>query len=113
MNYDYEIYQIKEKELHTYGFFSFDFASMHGFSKDDYELKYVATAVTDVMSIADYEERCYVADMLFQKFNMDRPEDFIGHSLSVSDVVVLHDNTHDYALYCDSLGWHELSKNEW
>ena len=27
---------------------------------------------------------------IYERFNIDRPEDFTGHSLSVSDVVVLH-----------------------
>lgn len=29
-------------------------------------------------------------DSLYEKFNIGRPLDFTGHSLSVSDVVVLH-----------------------
>ena len=34
-------------------------------------------------------------------FNIDHPKDFKGHSLSVSDVVVLHQNGQDTAHYVD------------
>ena len=45
---------------------------------------------------------------IFEKFNIDRPEDFKGHSLSVSDVVVLHQNGKDTAHYTDSIGFVEV-----
>ena len=45
---------------------------------------------------------------IFEKFNIDRPEDFKGHSLSVSDVVVLHQNGQDTAHYTDSIGFVEV-----
>ena len=43
-----------------------------------------------------------VLDELFEIFNINHPEDFRGHSLSVSDIVLLDDS--DY-YYCDSFGW--------
>ena len=48
---------------------------------------------------------------IFEKFNIDRPEDFKGHSLSVSDVVVLHQNGKDTAHYTDSIGFVDISKD--
>ena len=48
---------------------------------------------------------------IFEKFNIDRPEDFKGHSLSVSDVVVLHQNGQDTAHYTDSIGFVDISKD--
>ena len=39
---------------------------------------------------------------IFERFNLDHPKDFRGHSLSVSDVVVLHQNGQDTAHYVDS-----------
>lgn len=36
------------------------------------------------------------------------PADFKGHSLSVSDVVVLHQNGQDTAHYCDSVGFQQV-----
>ncbi len=43
---------------------------------------------------------------IFQKFNIDRPDDFKGHSLSVSDVVVLNEK----AYYVDSFGFQPLKE---
>ena len=40
-------------------------------------------------------------DHLFEKFNLHHPSDFNGHSLSVSDVVVLD----GVSYYCDSYDW--------
>ena len=48
---------------------------------------------------------------IFEKFNFDRPEDFKGHSLSVSDVVVLHQNGTDTAYYVDSSSFVDISEN--
>lgn len=48
-----------------------------------------------------------ILDNLFMIFNTDPPEDFQGHSMSVSDVVVLDGK----AYYCDSIGWRQLT--EW
>ena len=50
-------------------------------------------------------------ERIFEKFNIDRPEDFKGHSLSVSDVVVLHQNGKDTAHYTDSIGFVDISKD--
>ena len=40
-------------------------------------------------------------ESIFEKFNLHHPSDFYGHSLSVSDVVVLD----GVSYYCDSYGW--------
>ena len=47
---------------------------------------------------------------IYTKFNIDHPEDFKGHSLSVSDVVVLHQNGQDTAHYVDSYGFQKVSE---
>ena len=49
-----------------------------------------------------------VLDGLFEKFNIAHPEDFRGHSMSVSDVVVLQENGVEKAYYVDSLGFKEV-----
>ena len=46
-----------------------------------------------------------ILEMMFYKFNMERPEDFKGHSLSTSDIIILND---DAMWFCDSYGWQEL-----
>ena len=47
-------------------------------------------------------------ERLFIKFNTDRPDDFKGHSLSVSDVIVTKMNGKDTAYFCDRFGFSEL-----
>ena len=42
------------------------------------------------------------------RFNIDRPADFKGHSLSVSDIVVLHQDGKDTAHYCDRFGFSQV-----
>ena len=44
---------------------------------------------------------------IFTRFNLDHPADFKGHSLSISDVVVLHQNGQDTAHYVDSIGYRQ------
>ena len=46
-------------------------------------------------------------EAIFTRFNIDHPKDFKGHSLSVSDVVVLHQNRQDTAHYVDSIGYRQ------
>lgn len=50
-----------------------------------------------------------VLEDLYVKFNINRPSDFTGHSLSVSDIVeiVRQDRTKYY--YCDDFGWTDIS----
>ena len=47
-------------------------------------------------------------DSLFDKFNVDRPEDFKGHSLSVSDVIAVTDEHGKTAWFVDSMGFTQL-----
>ena len=45
---------------------------------------------------------------LYTKFNIQHPEDFRGHSLSVSDIVALKQNGVVSCHYVDSFGFAEL-----
>lgn len=45
---------------------------------------------------------------IYETFNLHRPEDFTGHSLSVSDIVVLHEGGKDTAHYVDAIGFEEV-----
>ena len=45
-----------------------------------------------------------VLEELFQVFNLSRPQDFEGHSLSVSDVIALKRNGEVSVHYVDSIG---------
>ena len=50
----------------------------------------------------------YLLEELFQMFNLSRPQDFEGHSLSVSDVIMLNQDGKISAHYVDSIGFKEL-----
>ena len=43
-------------------------------------------------------------EYLFKKFNLDRPNDFVGHSISVSDIVKVDGKYY----FCDSIGWKNI-----
>lgn len=47
-----------------------------------------------------------ILENLFTKFNINHPKSFYGHSLSVSDVVILDDKMY----YCDSFGWKKINE---
>ena len=47
-------------------------------------------------------------DIIFERFNIDRPKDFRGHSLSVSDIVVLNDGEKVIAHFVDSISFEQL-----
>lgn len=46
-----------------------------------------------------------ILEILFEIFNVTRPSDFKGHSLSVGDIVVLDKQ----AYICDSFGWNKIN----
>ena len=57
----------------------------------------------------DYLKERYISkEELFQMFNLSRPQDFEGHSLSVSDVIALKRNGEVSVHYVDSIGFKEL-----
>jgi hypothetical protein len=71
-----------------------------GFSKNCY--KKVYEGEIESLSILT------ALDDLFRQFNLNHPEDFHGHSMSVSDVVVLDDRMY----YCDNYGWVDVKTEE-
>jgi len=64
---------------------------------ENYNNIYTAPLDTDV-----------IPEDIYFSFNMDKPEDFTGHSLSVSDVVVMNRNGKETAYYVDDIGFKEL-----
>ena len=57
-------------------------------------------------NIVPGENEFVVLEQLFEIFNIRRPEDFKGHSLSTSDVVQLGDKYY----FCDSVGWKDITE---
>lgn len=94
----YEILQLKPEHRREYGFEHYDWAIKHGFSVDHYEKMYEG-------DILDIEDDNVVCEVLFERFNIDRPADFKGHSLSVSDIIVLDGRKY----YTDYIGFKKLS----
>ena len=96
----FSIYQLKGgNETLDYRFEPLDSIHRNGLSvkPENYELVYEAPLTTK-----DNLESIYT------RFNVDRPADFTGHSLSVSDIVVLHQDGKDTAHYCDRAGFSEV-----
>ena len=96
----YAIYQIRDDSKgRDYLFMGTDYLKKQGFSMDydDYQMVY-----SDVLGENE------TLDSLYEKFNIGRPLDFTGHSLSVSDVVAIKRDGNVTAHYVDSYGYTEL-----
>ena len=94
------IYQLKDTlEARDIRFMNMDYLESRGIAvnKENYNLVYIAP-LEDGTGLED----------IYTKFNIDPPEDFKGHSLSVSDVVVLHQNGENTSHYVDSFGYREV-----
>ena len=79
--------------------------------KDSFALSYLLSAVAVYAGILAKEDAGSNEDMLealYLKFNIARPHDFTGHSMSVSDVIALRMDGKVTAHYVDSVGFHEL-----
>ena len=108
----YGIYQLKDNpelrdfhfagtaELLKRGILSDDFKEIQ---PENYNLVY-AGELSDIQGQSQGEK----LNALFEKFNIDHPADYKGHSLSVSDIVVLHENGENSAHFVDSFGFTEL-----
>ena len=48
-------------------------------------------------------------EMIYERFNVNCPADFTGHSLSISDVVELYDSSGSEFHYCDRTGYAAIS----
>ena len=96
----FTIYQLKDGDgMRDYHFEPYDRLQAAGLSVEaaNYNLIYAAE-LTPGTSLED----------IYTRFNIDHPKDFKGHSLSVSDIVVLHQNGEDTAHYVDSFGYKEV-----
>ena len=94
------IYQLKDDDSTR----NLRFESLEQIKKDkqlpvieNYELIYSARMKADT-----------TLESIFTEFNTNRPYDFYGHSLSVSDIVVLSDKGKNNAYYCDKTGWEKV-----
>lgn len=98
------IYQIRRGgELDAYRFMNYDYLQSKGVTPErgGYDAIYTG-------GFMDYGNVRTNLDMIYQRFNVDHPADFKGHSLSVSDIVALKQNGVVSCHYVDSIGFREL-----
>ncbi len=93
----YGIFQLKSDEkLRDYRFVSADTLKKHSLYVDRENYNGV------------YRGRLKESETLediYQRFNIDQPEDFRGHSLSVSDIICIKNNGTTTAYYVDKVGF--------
>lgn len=98
------IYQIRRGGvLDAYRFMNYDYLQSKGVTPErgGYDAIYTG-------GFMDYGNARTNLDMIYQRFNVDHPADFKGHSLSVSDIVALKQNGVVSCHYVDSIGFRDL-----
>ena len=110
----YGIYQLKDDpELDKFRFEGTESLKRMGITKDNfdavlpenYKLVYMGE-LTELQGQTQSE----TLEAIYTKFNIDHPADYKAHSLSVSDIVVLHEDGENSAHFVDSFGFTELPK---
>lgn len=100
----YKLYQIKDRdEYHFVEFQPYSFLKEYGVTQEDYELVYEGP-LSEIPGSGTQR-----LDALYEKFNLYHPEDYTGHSLSVSDVIVITEQGEEKAFFVDTFGFQEDS----
>ena len=97
----YTIYQIREgSPAGVFEFMGMDYILQKGMEirPEDYQEVYVGALVPGTT----------LEDLYIQFNGPKMPEDFTGHSLSVSDIVVVRKDGEDHAYYVDRFGYEEV-----
>lgn len=106
----YEIYRLKEDTMEQVKlrFMASDQAAqLGGIHRENYRRVYGG----EIPSVPEVGRMLL---RLFALFNgSNRPVDFSGHSMSVSDIVRLTEDGASSWWYCDPYGWMELNEEEW
>lgn len=98
----FEIYQLRESEdsrIRELFFQPYERLAAKGktIRKSDYRMVYSAELLPGTG-----------LDDIYTRFNIDRPEDFKGHSLSISDIIVVRRDGTNTAHYVDPVGYKEV-----
>ena len=105
----YGIYQLKHNpELDHLRFEGTESLKRMGITKDNFDaIKPENYELIYVGNLSELQEQTEgeMLEAIYEKFNIDHPEDYRGHSLSVSDIVVLHQNGENSAHFVDSFGF--------
>lgn len=100
-NYTYIVYQVKADE--DFCFMRWGWAREHGWSFKPYK---------DVWNGSEEARDDYdLLNYLYELLNESHPAGFRGHSMSVSDVVMICDDDGSRYYYCDSFGWEDITDN--
>jgi hypothetical protein len=95
----FDIYQLKKDLTREYGFESIENLEKRGLKvhSDNYEFIY-----------SNILEKGIELEDIYRTFNINIPPDFKGHSLSVSDILVINTGDNRFAYYVDSFGFKEV-----
>ncbi len=99
----YKIYQLPNGEKYH----GIRFESKEQLEKDEVQLNHEDYGLVYEGEIDDFKGNATL-EAIFTQFNTAYPADFSGHSLSVSDVIVISADGKESAYYCDSFGFVEM-----
>ncbi|MGI6336714.1 MAG: YodL domain-containing protein [Eubacteriales bacterium] len=102
----FAIYQLKRDDATTdLRFMNSEWLRSKGLEPqhDNYDLVYTG-------ALNPAERQIDTLEQIYQVFNLERPTDFTGHSLSVSDIVALKQDGVISCHYVDSVGYTELPR---
>ena len=105
----YGIYQLKDiPEMRQFQFAGTESLKRRGIIKDNLDaIKPENYNLVYVGELSELQGRTQSATLeaVYEKFNINHPADYKGHSLSVSDIVVLHEDGKNSAHFVDSFGF--------
>ena len=110
----YGIYQLKDDpELDKFRFAGTESLKRMGITKDNFDAvlpeNYKLVYMGELVELQG-QTQSETLEAIYTKFNIDHPVDYKDHSLSVSDIVVLHEDGENSAHFVDSFGFTELPK---
>lgn len=110
----YGIYQLKDDpELDNFRFEGTESLKCMGITKDNFESilpeNYKLVYMGELTELQG-QTQSETVEAIYTKFNIDHPTDYKEHSLSNSDIVVLHKDGENSAHFVDSFGFTELPK---
>ena len=93
------IHQLKPEVDARMKFISYDELIMRGFGKPNPE---------NYQVVFDGELDTNDLDAIYEKFNMEHPSDYKGHSLTTSDVIEIYDDQESSFHYVNSIGFKDI-----
>lgn len=110
----YGIYQLKDNpELDKFRFAGTESLKRMGITKDNFDAvlpeNYKLVYMGELAELQG-QTQAETLEAIYTKFNIDHPAEYKAHSLSVSDIVVLHEDGENSAHFVDSFGFTELPR---